>query len=299
MADEKSVVELATELLAKEADNALEQTGGDVWRAGKPLLNDPANQPKAESQPPAENSPSEPAKEGTTPPETKEELIAGKWKTNEDAEKGVHELIQYAKRAMDRVSELEAKIPKPVQEEVIDPVLKLEQMTGIPHQTMNEAIEAKASEVVTKMFAPAIAKIQADQEVIAKIPDYEKEFPKLQAFVDANPDIRKAVSEAEGAGQYVLAREWAWMKFDHSRRSEQEARLKDEGKKREERVKETTADAGVLKPGQTEARTAPAEPQLSDERFGQLVEMARSGHPSLLWRETIGKNLPKDIFPDN
>src|SRR2546422_9447469 len=91
---EKSVGELASELLSKEAGEMFDSTGGDRWRAGQPLVADPTTlnlPPKAPESPPPEESatsPKEEAKTETTSVESAPEpkLIAGKYKTEADAE---------------------------------------------------------------------------------------------------------------------------------------------------------------------------------------------------------------------
>src|SRR6266850_514832 len=96
---EKTVLELATELLGREGAEAFDSTGGDRWRSGQPLVSDPTalNLPAKppESPPPVEpeTPPKEVAKEEPTSSESAEpKLVLGKYKTEADAEKGLHEL---------------------------------------------------------------------------------------------------------------------------------------------------------------------------------------------------------------
>lgn len=289
----KSVVDLAKELLDGAAAEAFDSTGGDRYRSGQPLASESA-QPVAESQPPAEAPPAEPAKEEPTSPER---LIAGKWKTDAEAERGYHEIVQHAKRLQDRVMELETKLAPPPATPP-DPLTALEEVTGVPRTLQEQAMRAVAERTLQEVFGPAIARVQADAEVVKEIPEYEKELPQLNAWLEEHPEVKADMQAAEAQGSYALAKKYAWLNYDRARNVTKETILKEEAKATKEKKEEARVDAAVLKPSQTEARATTEEKGLSDERFAHLVELAKSGHPSPLWRETIGKNLSKDVFPD-
>lgn len=298
-------------LLGELAGEAFEKTGGDVYRSGQPLVGDKTVEHAAETK-----SEEKPAEKVTEP--TSESLIAGKWKTPAEAEKGVHELIHMAKSAMQERDAFKTKVdamtaalsaisgggtpqngdsaPKDPMSEALS---ELESI-AIPSEPIAKAIQIGVQREIQNMLKPVAERQRADQEIVKLYPDYEKEFDGVLEFLEKNADIKKEVEYAEAQGQYLLARKYAWLNFDRQARApRQQGETEKKAQKREERVRETLPDAGVGVAGQRSEGRAPAPTAdwPTEERMGYLKDMAKAGHPDILWRETIGRILTNQGFP--
>lgn len=301
--------QLAAALLSEIGEGALEVTGGDRYRSGQPLLSDPSA-PSAPSGPPAEQGKEAPP--ATPPPATVEGadwFLPGLYKTQEDAIRGVHETKRYASEAVDRAKATEAELsrmrealmPKQV---APDPLAEMENY-GVPREPLQTAIEAVARQSIEKMFAPMQKRIEADQKIVELFPEYQPKFSELAAFVDSQPELKEKVVRAEAAGEFLLARELAWLNYERSKVAQESAVVASAATHRENEAKRTMADAMVTKPSQAESRATPIEDSpnnLSGEQFTDLISLAKSGYAQPLWRQTIGTVLAKqypDVFGPN
>lgn len=313
MADEEKGQEAPTaqSVLADMAQEALDLTGGDVWRAGQPLASQgaPAEEKgSAEAPPAAEGSTPAPAKITVSDAEKVllEELgpIAGKYNSIADLKKGMHELIAQ------RNALLEDKPPAtttPPETEAIDPLDELSTY-GLPKDPIQRAVKAAVEhEISARQKAASEAqqvRADADRAIIEKYPDYEKRFDELTEFLRENPDLGRQVVEAERAGYHLLAREYAWLQFSRNVASATETDLKAKSEARKEERTARRADARTISPRQTEEpKLTPEQLEqgpkpLTKEEFERLKALAKEGYDKPLYRRVIGDWLPKDLFPD-
>lgn len=303
-------LEAATKLLGELGDQAFNETGGDTWRSGQPLLNDPTSQHKAQDE--AEASP--PAKkQGTTPSDEKastafEKPLAGKWKTTEEAERGVHELLQYARTAKDERDQFKTKLDlvegllngrRGEPEVPLDPLDELENMVAIPKDPLKRAIRSEIDHAIQEIVKPQMERQKADKAILEKYPEYGEEFDNLLEFLEKNPDIKEEVAYAESQGQYLMARRYAFSLYNAQKQATQQVEGTKRAQSRAEKVAETRPDAAIISPSRHDGRSEPAPESdwPTKDRMDYLKGMARAGHQDLLWRETIGKLLDPTVFP--
>jgi len=303
--DQNDAVALATELLSAIGDEALEGTGGDRYRAGQPLLNDPSAppaQPKEDGKP-VEPPSGTPAVEGADAPSSppapaKPDLVFGQYKSLEEAERGLHETRRYAREAKEEAASAQAELARlrsqfaPQRpESTTNPFDDLSAI-GVPKEPLEAAMRAIVQETIQKTFGPAAQRVQADQQILKEFPQYGERFEEMQQFVESVPDLKAKVDRAEADGQYLLAREVAWLNFERQIAQTRQAELEAQGQQRVETAQSKMADAAVTKPSQATARTqkqSKGSPNdLPDEDYQRLINLAKSGHSAPLWRETIG-----------
>lgn len=320
MADEKvpEKVELTPEqrvaaTLNAIGEGAFSETGGDIWSAGQPLAGDPAARHAAEAKAAAEKSASTEqkpeTKAGATPTEGGE-LIAGKWKTKEEAEKGIHELIGYTKTALDRAEKADADRnrlieglagllnPQVGNGKTTDPWTEWESVAAVPKEVLQKTLDAYFDRKLADMSAPLVAKQQADQEIIKLYPDYVKEFDNLTAWVEQNPEIKADIEYAVGKGEHLMARKYAWRLYDQARKALGQEKMAEKVKERTEKRVVERADAGLLG-GTGTGGQLPAEDEHKwpdAERMKYLKNLYDQGHQDPLLRETIGKMLDRQGF---
>lgn len=301
MGEEQKAAEGLLDELGKEM---FETTGGDRWKSGQPLPGSP--EAEAAKEVPAK----EPEKAGTTPAEKK--LIAGKYESLEAAEKGIHELTQFANQKAASEEALSRKVEAmetalramtgvsaaPEPEAKIDPLESLEKEWGLPKAPIEKAIDQKVDERLQAMFKPIVDRQKADQEIVKQFPDYEKEFDNLLEFLEKNPSVKQRVEYAERQGQHLMAREYAWLQFERTIRADRQNGVVEKVKAREEKRADSLPDASVTTTVRNDSRHgAPAEEWPDEKRMEYLQRMAQHGHQDLLWRETIGTILKKQGFP--
>lgn len=307
MSDEGKAAEGLLDELGKEM---FETTGGDRWKSGQPL----AGSPEADA---AKDVPAkEPEKAESTSAEKK--LIAGKFETVEAAEKGIHEMGQLisqktaSEEALTRKAEaLEAALRavvgvKPAAEpapEAVDPLESLEKEWGLPKAPIEKALEQKVEQKLQAMFKPIVDRQKADAEIVKQFPEYEKSFDGLLEFLEKNPKVKEQVEYAERQGQYLMAREYAWLQFERTVRNEQKVSTNGVAKVQAEKRAEALQDAGVTAATRSDGRKPPGEAVRETggdwpdaKRMEYLQGLAQRGHQDVLWRETIGKILDKQGF---
>jgi hypothetical protein len=146
------------------------------------------------------------------------------------------------------------------------------------------------------MFAPAIRKMEADREIITRYPEYQQNFDKLSQFVQGEPALLEKVNRAEAAGEYLLARELAWLHFERGNQVAKAQDLVDQNSKRVEKAQGVMADAAVV-PSAADSRGQDewlSPNKISDEKFVDLMSLAKAGYPTQLWKNTIGAVLERD-----
>lgn len=225
-------------------------------------------------------------------PESEEWFLPGLYKTKEEAIKGIHETKRYASDALDKVKAAE----KAPEAEATDPLAELENY-GVPKEVMAKVISEGSRQALQQLLEPMTRRIEADRKIVAMYPDYGKNFDDLAAFVESQPELTLKVNRAEAAGEFLLARELAWLNYErHTVSKAAEANSTKRGRQIE-KAKDTMVDASVGKPSQAETRTRPAVASpndLSEDKFTDLMELAKAGHPSPLWRQTIGAVLERE-----
>lgn len=305
MDDQKTAQQLANDALGAIGTEMMEKTGGDRWRAGQPLLTEPEQQSLPATEAEAEPTPvdgGETTDAGTKPTsEPGEKLILGKWKSEEEALRGYHEAVHMGNAAKAERDSLAARLAAvertiaPVSRPEMDPFDELEAF-GLPKEVTERAVKHLTQKAVQEMFAPTFHQIQADKDIIQKYPEYKDRFNDLSAFVETNADVKDSVQRAEAVGEYGLAREYAWLKFVNSGVQQIESDLKAADASRSAEIRATRKDAAVQAAPRTDTRTKPSEDTgITSERLEYLKGLAKAGHPTPLWRETIGRTLPKDF----
>lgn len=287
----------AEEALAAISNEMFDLTGGDSWRSGRPLAQE-LHAPEATQETPAAQEPQEtPAAAEPTSGETK--LFLGKFKNESEAERGYHNAVEMgnaAKREADLLRQQLAAMQQSAQPQSrpaeTDPLEELDPL--IPRDIFERAVERKVDTRVKaalqETFGPAVARMQAEEAMSAKYPEYATNAKDIQTFLNENPDVKAGFDSAEQAGNPYLAREFTYLHWASRRATQQEAEVKEKAAEREKEVKATRKDAGIIKSSQTRVVTQ-EEPGMTKERLEQLKEDARNGYPVGLWRETIGKSL--------
>lgn len=294
MATEDTTAEgLARDFLNAIGEQALTETGGDRWASGAPL-NPPQVETSAGSGPPPEK---EPAAEPVAPEtEQKPEWFAALgYKSPEEAIKGFNETRRWAKEGWDQVNALKAVTPQPQAAPPPDPLAELENF-GVPQKPLKEAIQSLAVQAVQQMFAPAVQRMNADAEIKSRYPEYESNFEKLTQFVESDAELKEKVIRAENAGEFLLARELAWLNYERAGALQKSQDLVDRNQQRVAQAESVKADAAVTKPSAADARTNDvwdSPNNIPDEKFTDLMALAKAGYPQQLWKNTIGRVLEK------
>lgn len=297
---------LAQDMLSAIGSQALDATGGDIHRSGQPLMGDP-NHPDTGGPPapaPTEDVPPVPAPEPAQPAEPAAEpapwFLPGLYKTQDEAIRGIHETKRYASELQDRVRTVQQTVaPEAPAQPVADPLDSLENY-GVPKEPFKVAMEGIAKSTIQQIFGPAVAKMQADAAIVAKFPEYQSNFEKLTAYVESQPELNEKITRAERAGEYLLARELAWLNYERSNGVVAQAEMQVRNAERVTKAQEAKADAAVMKPSMAESRTADvieSPNNMSDEKFTDLIALAKSGYQNPLWRATIGTQLAQQ-YPD-
>jgi hypothetical protein len=179
---------------------------------------------------------------------------------------------------------------------VSDPLEELENF-GVPKAALRSAIEQLSQQTVTKMFEPAVKKMEADRQILSKYPEYGDNFDKLSQFVQGQPELLEKVTKAESAGEFLLARELAWLHFERENQVAKAQDLTERNAERVEKAQAAKADAAVTRATAADTRTQDewfSPNQISDEKFGNLLDLAKAGYPQQLWKSTIGAVLERD-----
>lgn len=289
----------------QEADAVLKFTGGDVYGPGQKRLETPSGEPvktpettSGEEKPATEEKPA-PA---TTAEEPK--LIAGKYKTEEEAIKGFAEAGNTISSLRKQLDEANARIvslaPKPAPApEVVDPLDEVERF-GVPKEPLRAAMNAAAQDALNSLLAPMQARAQADMKIITEVPEYKTEFDNLTKWLHENPDVEKQVvlaeSIAKNPDEFYLARKYAWMHYDRARASSKEDALIEKAIERKQDVVTKRIDAAIVEKKQTVTRDTPAKKDEEDwnvEKQERLKDLRKSGHEAPLWRAAILPSLAK------
>jgi hypothetical protein len=295
-----------SEALDNLGKDVYEGTGGNVYGAGQPATEDNEAEVEAKAD--------EKGKSETT---STEALIAGKWKTDEEARNGVHELTHYAKNALERAdqataakAEMEAKLNTLIQvlggakkdETPPDALAELESLAAIPQAQFAKAVDILIERKFENIMKPVNDRRNADAEMLKIAPEYGDRVPEIIEFLNKNPDVKAEVEYAESKGEYLLARKFAWKVFDATQKSVTSTEVAKKRDSRIEKIKDALPDAGIVGASRADERINNDAPSSesdwpSQERMQYLQRKAREGHADILWRETIGKMLDKQGFP--
>lgn len=293
----------AQSLLDQISEAALKETGGDVWRSGQPLAtpNHPPVEKKEADAKPAEG-------EGSTPPPSKEAPswdpgvdYLKKYKSPEEAAKGIDNLLQKVQEQERELAQLKA--PPKQETPPADPADELVNY-GLPKEPIKALMEQAFLSMLEKQSKPVMERLKADQEIISRYPDYKEKFSDLSQWLETKPDLKNQVVEAENAGHYLLAREYAWLHYTRNGASQAETQMKERAKAETQENKKAKMDARTMANGQTtEPRPNPAQEAeerkiIKADEFERLVALAKDGYEAPLWRRAIGETLSKDVFPD-
>jgi hypothetical protein len=284
-------------------EEVLEKTGGDSYRAGQPLRNTPDSLPEPTS---GETKP-QPTKEGTETPTVEEpKLYAGKYKTMEEWERATTEAGNTIARLNRERDELDSRLKSieatvaPKTETKPDPLDAIENY-GLDKNVFKEAMRATIQEVMEETAKPYNARVQADQAIIEKYPEYKDRFPEVISFLRQNPDVERQVSIAESQGAYELAREYAWLKFNQTQGTEQEAAKIEQSREQAKDKAQRMVDATVTdrKSGHTRDRsTEPKDDRkVSAEELENLKGLVKGGYGTKAWAQVLSPLLPKEDSP--
>lgn len=229
-----------------------------------------------------------------------------KWKDAQEAKKGYHHAIQMAKAALAERDALKAQIGQqraptaPVAvagEGAPNPWEELGNY-GVPKEPLEQAIEQAAERKLLAILTPMAQEAQAQQYMQRKYGEqYVKLQPELEVFTQSDPEVQGMVQLAKNQGQHQLAEEWRLLKYLQARGAQVEESIKANQEVRKEIVEEQRKDAAIVGAKRTEGRdTKPEDAPLEGDRFEQLKTEARMGYGNRLWRETIGKGLPDEVF---
>jgi hypothetical protein len=294
----------AASLLDQISEAALQETGGDVWRARQPLAT-PNEPPKAE--------PKAAEGDGTTPAPSKEapawqpELdYLKKYQSKEEAEAGLTSLLNTVQDVQTKLLQAEQKLAalqEPPKPEVKDPADELATW-GLPSEPIKNVMKQVFTQMLEEAVKPAQERIEADKQIIAKYPEYKEKFNDLSQWLETKPELKSQVLEAERAGHYTLAREYAWLHYTRNGAAKQETEMKAEAQVQAAETKRQKADARTMTTSQSPEPRPRPEDELEARRFikademERLVTLAQAGYEAPLWRRAIGELLPKEVFPD-
>jgi len=285
----------------------LDRTGGDSYRSGQGLLGTPDAPPEPTS---GEKTPPQPlsSPQAETPTVEAEKRFGpgGKYTSMEEWERATIEAgntITRLNRERDeldsRLKAVEATIsPKP--EEKADPLDFVENY-GIPKEPLKAAIRTTMETMMKEAAEPYNARVQADQAILQKYPEYGERFNDMKAFLHQNPDVERQVSIAESQGAFELAREFAWLKFNQTQGAEAENGKIEESRTQAKDKAQRLVDATVTdrKSGHTrDQSTAPRDDKkVSQEELDHLKGMVKGGYGTKGWAQVLSPLLPKEDSP--
>jgi ribosomal protein S19E (S16A) len=266
--------------------------------------------------PPADDPPKT---EGSTPVETATApapaddpwgqlaQAAGKWKDGEEAKKGYFHALNLAKSALAERDALKAQLGQPPspraempaqREEQRDAIKQLEDY-GVPSEVIGRAIDERARATLMEILTPMATQMQAETYMADKYGDqWSKNKPEVELFIQSDPILNAQVNAARAKGEFSIANEFAFLRYKDDRGARTEEALKANDEVRKEIVDQARKDAGIVGSKRAEGRDSDkkAEGGVTAARFEKMKENARAGYSNELWRETIGRSLPDEMF---
>lgn len=299
MEDQKDPAARALAALDQITQEAYEKTGGDIYGteppAEPPVDSQPATEPPAEGTPAA--SPDETlAKESTSEPAR---LYFGKYKTIEEAERGYWESTHAMNSAKAEADTLRRQVEgvkqatgtTPAEQDPLDEI----ESYGVPRPVIEKVTRRIARDEINAMFGPAIEKSKADQTIITKYPEYQERFGEIEKFVEASPEIAEQVTQLNGSGNYLAARQIAYLNWKVSQANAvAETKAAAESARKEE-VKDARRDAGVGATRRADTRTAPVKPEVSKDEEKRLLDLYKAGHQAPYLRHKLDSLLPPNF----
>lgn len=243
---------------------------------------------------PAPNDPATPEKPAG---DGQPKLFAGKWKTEEALNEGVHKLIAHANEMETRARNAEAMLAKASSGAQEDAVKKFSDDIGADTNLTTAAVRAIAMQALEEMVQPALKATQADQRLIETYgAEYAKAIPDVNAFVAANPQVKALVDEALATGNPALGKAYAYEMYLKDQASKEDKRLLDGDAARREAVENARPDARTTVERRSmgaRARTT-GRAALSQEQIGAIVERAQQGDWSLFDKHIMRPTLPPE-----
>ena len=253
---------------------------------------------------PAPEKEEKPAPKAPTAKESKsekpaEELIFGKYKSMEEAEKGYYESVKYANSAMDELSAIKNQASatpgstpaggqattapggSPGARERVDPsqrnlppvdwrtneaVVKVSEETGIPVDQLGMLADAirnqsarEAQEVVDARLTPMQAQADAEAYMRKTYPDAYNHLDEMSLFLKGNPGIAQVAGSLAGVGDQRAAMEYVWTQYRANIGRNAQAKMQVNAEVAEEQRVEARAAAGLPAATGTSVHAALAE----------------------------------------
>lgn len=224
-------------------------------------------------------------------------LLAGKWKTEEELNKGVHNLIAHANAQETRANQLAAELAALRSKPGDDAVAKFSEESGVAADQATAAIRSVAVQVLQEMIAPAVKAATADQELTKTYgSDYLKALPQVQIYLAENPQVARLANEAVESGNPMLGKAYAYEMYMKDKAAlDERAKLDADADARRE-IERTRADAGTTarrhSAGARDRATGAAG--LTSEQIAQIVEQAQRGDYRLFDKYIMRPTLPPE-----
>lgn len=250
--------------------------------------------------PPADPAPvKEPAAPESTPATTAEPKRKwfGKYDAEDEAERGYFESVRMGNEAKARADAAEARLaaidaaarPKPEPE--ADPFEEIEAY-GVPREVIRRGMQRVARETFDEIAKPGMERMVADQKILEQFPDYGERFDSIKSFVDENDLVKGQVVELEQKGNFLAARQIAYLNWKLSDHAKAETELLEAQRTRTDEVVKSRVDAGTGATPKTEGRTPSTN---GTERRAQLLERAKVGHHEAYLADVFDPWLPEQF----
>lgn len=124
------------------------------------------------------------------------ELFDGKYKSPAEAKKGYWEQNKY-------VGQLESLVNSggaPTAPAANDPFKRLAEESLIPMDAFQAASRSMIREELSAIFGPISGALQAREQLVATIPQYSQDEPKVLAFANQHPELSQKTQAMSAAG---------------------------------------------------------------------------------------------------
>jgi hypothetical protein len=199
---------------------------------GQPVTDPAAADFYAQTQPPGQPEPAAPTtQEGIVPPAQPpvDRLIAGKYRTVDEAERGIQELqrtlternqenltLKAVNQALEPVMRAVRPEPRPETPQFIRPVLDEQGNAVIPASAIEEIVQRRANEAaaqqIQNFLGPLAAIGQAEVQLRAKYPEASAQEGDFRSWIAANPAIQSKITQDP---EWNL--EAAYLRYDRDR----------------------------------------------------------------------------------
>jgi len=298
-AEQKAELAKTNEVFSRIAAEAFEKTGGDVWGTEPPPAEPESSPPAPEEAAPEAATPTDPT---PTEPTSSKSPVFGKYGSIEEAERGYFEAVRMgnlakaeADAAKMRLQIIEKTVgggPTPQAEE--DPLEQIESY-GVPKELIAKVVDSRFEAKFNQKFGPAIQRMDADQKIVAKYPEYQAEFKAIDSFVEATPDVREQVEELNAAGNYLAARQIAYLNWKLASAQSEAVKAAETTAVRKEEAKEARMDAGVGKPRRADSHTTPTKDPMDAAEKARLIKLYKEGHTTPYLRAMLDSQLPANF----